>query len=199
MPATTISASARRIDVEPPEQTVHARDADVVVAIDGGAQPLGADRRLLGDREIGGAGREHGDRVAERGLGLAEGQDAAALVVARGAGAARPERSPARRAAASPALDRAPRAARRRCARGPRRSSPARTPPRRRRCGSRDGGRAWLRPDRRREAEPAALPPAPAKARPWRPRRAARAARPRASIARPHAEADGGESAPPER
>ena len=66
MPATTMMtrAAARRRALA--EQAVESGDADVVQPLDVVAHQLGRARRLLGDRQVGGAGGGDDDRALAR-------------------------------------------------------------------------------------------------------------------------------------
>ena len=65
MPATTTRQSAASSSVAHGHQPVQAGDADVVDAVDAGAERAGDERRLGGDRSVGGAGRD--DATVPRG------------------------------------------------------------------------------------------------------------------------------------
>ena len=126
------------------EQPVEPGDAHVHQPLDARAERLGDDRRLLGDRQVARAGRDHQDGARAGGAGRSA--DARCTVRASGfqtsPGEARPERvgGGARSPGCRGTSHWRPRAARRSPRPGPA-SCPRRRPPRAAPDGARDGGR----------------------------------------------------------
>ena len=71
MPATTMITFARWMALQTPKQPVHAGHAHVGDSLHAIAHDLGGDGGLLGDRQVAGAGADHGDGAGPLGQGLA--------------------------------------------------------------------------------------------------------------------------------